>query len=665
MDVRQHVVLKDRAGVDFPKPFRVVTPFLAPPRPLAPSSRAPDAHGCGMPIGFAGSRDTSDRWRRHVVQGSERRPPRRIRIDPPHSPPRDDEPETTPVLTMKTGIRSIIPRDAWKIWGIVGLALAGWLGVLSIGILADEFATSFRGLLGLSAGRTTRWMSACCLLAASQLSFLILWHRSLSRKDFWGRFRLWYWAGLVWLAFAVAEGLSLHLHAARWLEERYRLKVWNGTTVCWMLAVCPVAIGLLRLLRREMHLCRQSSLLLRGSAGVAGVSAAVTLAYPLLPQTTTTALFASVALTLWPLLLACSLLIHARFVIHVTNDVLVPRCPRRASRIAGMAWGAGASVLRSAVSLPWTIVNLTPVARLWRRRTSRLIEETTLEESPPIRRRSRKGSAERKEIVEADAPVQRGSMVSRLLGAVRGRLAAWSERRAARALEREARREAAAAERRVASAAKAEARRVAEEERLAKQATEKAEREAAKLRAEEQRRAAAEKAKADRDAAERERAAQRERAEAEAREKSAREKSARAEAERAREAQRAKEAAAREAEKRAQAEKRAEAERRAEAEKLAQAEKARATAAAAAKPQPAASKSVAPAPHIQPSGKVDVPRPKSSFERPAASSAGAIKPQHVSFPDDDDSDEEETRGMSRKERKRMKKMARRGEAMAD
>jgi hypothetical protein len=607
-----------------------------------------------MPSGFAGSRDTSDRWRRHLVQGNERRPPRRIRIDPPHAPPRDDEPDASPVLTMKTGVRSIIPRDAWKIWSLAGLALMAWLAVLSIGIWADEYATSFRELLGLAAGRTTRWLSACCLLGAAQLSFLILWHRSLSRKDFWGRFRLWYWAGLVWLILAIAEGASLHLRAASWLEVRYRLKVWNGTTVCWMLAVCPVVIGLLRLLRREMQQCRQSSFLLRGAAGMAAVSAVATLAYPLLPQTTTTALVASVASTLWPMLLACSLLVHARFVIHVTNDVHVTRRVRPASRLAGMAWEAGASVLRSAVSLPWTLLGLTPVSRLWRRRQkSRPVEDGESVETAAGGRRGRKGSPVAKENETDRSTVPRGSMLVRVIGGVRGGLAAWRERRATRAAEREVLRENMAAERRIAAAAKAEAKRVVDAERLAKREAEKAEREAVKLRAQEERRVAAENSKAERDAADVERAAQRERAEAEAREKSAREKATREkatrdEADRAREAQRVKEAAAREAEKQAQTAK----------------EKA-AAAAATKKPQPPASapaKSAAPAPHIQ--VRVEDPRPKNLFERPAPSPAGAIKPQHVSFSDeDDDSNEDDTKGMSRKERKRQKKLAKRGEAI--
>lgn len=606
-----------------------------------------------MPSGFAGSRDTSDRWRRHLVQGSERRPPRRIRIDPPHSPPRDDEPEATPVLTVKTGIRSIIPCDAWKVWGIVGLALAAWMTVLSIGIWADEIATSFRAVLGLAAGRTTRWMSACSLLAASQLSFLILWHRSRSRKDFWGRFRLWYWAGLVWLGLAVAEVGSLHILAARWVEERYRLKVWNGTTLCWMLAVCPVVIGVMRLLRREMHQCRQSSFLLRGAAGVASVSAAATLAYPLLPQTTATALFASVAWTLWPLLLSCSLLMHARFVIHVTNDVLVSRRLRRTSRIAGMASEAVGSGLRSVVSIPWAIVSLIPIGRLWRSRKPIAEESGRPAEPVSNRRRTRKVNAEAKGNEAELQAVQKRSILVRLVGGLRVGLAGWSERRAIRAAERAALRESAAAERRAALEVKAESRRVAEQERLAKQEAEKGEREAEKLRIQEQRRLAAEKAKADREAADLERAAQRQRAEAEALEKKAQEAAAREEAERVREAQRAKEAAAREAAKQA------------EAQKLAQAEKSKA-AAAPSKPapvEPAPTRSAAPAPHILPSGKGDASRPKGSFERPAASPAGAIKPQHVSFSDDDDVDEDEMKGMSRKERKRLKKLAKRGEAI--
>jgi len=526
------------------------------------------------------------------------------------------------VLTVKTGIRSIIPRDAWKIWGLIGLGCLLWLAVLSVGVYADAAGTAWRGILGLEAGHTARWFGATCLLAAAQLSFLILWHRSLSRKDFWGRFRLWYWTGLTWLAFCAAEATTLHVVAAQWLEAHYRLKVWNGATVCWMLVAAPIAIGLMRLLRREMHLCRPSSFLLRCSAGAAAVSAVMTLTGPLLPQTSLTALIAAGSTTLWQLLLACSTLMHTRFVIHITNEVAPKmRTRSRPSRLARIAWSAGMATLKGALWIPWQMIELTPASRLWRRRGS----PATAARSAKPQKRGRPSVS-----LEADPPENAGTRRSvwiRGLGAAWAGLGSmhrgwksWRERRAVRNAEWAAQREAIAAERqakaeadlrarrlaeevrRADADAKAEARRLADEERAA----EKSQRDAAKAKAEDERRRGAEKAKAEREAVDRERAA------AQARERTQREGAL---------------AAARKPEQEA---------------------------------APAKTAPRDPVDRAASAAKAEIPRPKATFERSAPQST-AIKPQHVSYSEDDESEEgegDDSRGLSRKERKRLKKMAR-------
>ena len=578
-----------------------------------------------MPNGFSGSRDLHVRWRRRLVQGDERRAPKRFRIDPPHVPQPDGEPLPPPVLTVKTGIRSIIPRDAWKIWAMISVAGTAWLAVMVVGVYADASHAAWEGLLGLEAGHTSRWFGATSLLAAAQLSFLILWHRSLSRKDFFGRFRLWYWTGLVWLAFCAAEATTLHLVAARWMESYYRLKVWNGVTVCWMLVAAPIAIGVMRLLRREMHLCRTSSFLLRCSAGAAAVSAVATLTGPLLPQTALTTLISAGATTLWQLLLACSTLMHTRFVIHVTNEVAPKmRVRNRPSRLADLAGSAVMTGLKGAVWLPWQAVELTPLSRLWRRRS-------VMGESPAAKTRKRAPGKTEAKTPAAGRPLWI-RVIGGTLGGMRSAWTGWSERRAARKVERDAARETLAAERQVQAAAKAEAKRIADEERTAKRAAEGAEREAARLKAEAERQRGLEKAKTEREAADRERAAAQ-----------AREKAQRDAAERDRAAVQAREKADREAAQRAKEAAQAAAR---EAEQTAAAAKAAAARQAAAK---------TPAPQ----SKAEIPRPKANFERSAPVST-AIKPQHVSYSDDEEEEaegEDDTRGMSRKERKRMKKMA--------
>lgn len=567
-----------------------------------------------MANGFAGSRDLLERRRRRLAPlggGGERTSVVRRRIDPPHrNSPADDETPPAP-LPLKKGVQSIIPRDAWKCWALVSAGLVTWLSLLGIGVWADEAGAAWRNLLGLETGRPIRWFGTCCLLGAAQLSFLVLWHRSRSRKDFYGRYRLWYWVGLTWLAFCVCQATSLHLSAARWATEHYELNLWNSETVVWMLAAAPITMALIRLLRREMHLCRSSTTLLRIAAGSASVSAVTTLMWPLLPQSAITNVVAHGSTALWQLLLTSATLMHTRFVIHITNEVAPRMRPAGTSRLVVLAEKVFYGSLRGLLFVPTAILSRLPVPRfLSRKKTA----EPTAEAKPAKRTRKKGGeTAETESTASTPARSLVSAMAHRVLAIVSprsllgglGRLTAgWSawqaaraERNAVRAAERAVQRE----QQRLEADAKAEAKRVEREARQAADAEARTARDAEKARLKQEKDAAAAQAKADRDAAQVKARAEKEAAQArQAEEKQARQAADQAERarvaaekeERARQAREAaaKEKEAKEAQARAQREQaaaearvkaereqqaKAEKERRAQAEKEAQAKAAR------------------------------------------------------------------------------------------
>jgi hypothetical protein len=551
-------------------------------------------------------------------------PRRRLRIDPPHQVSPDAEPEPMPVLALKTGVKSIVPREAWKLWGMIGLALLGWLGVLSLGLYVDLARSEWSAIVGLQAGRTSRWYGAVCLLAAAQLSFLIFWHRSRSRKDFWGRYRIWLWAGLTWFTFCAAEVTSFHLKAAEWVAEQYRLRVWNAQTMCWMLAAAPIAVGMQRLLRREMQHCRASASLLRASMAAAVVSAATTFLSPLLPVSSVTSVMTNGSAMLWQLLLAGSVLIHTRFVIHITNEAAPKTREPKAGRIARWSAAAGDaswSLVLRCLSLGLVMRLVSGVGRglfgyLAARKESKARRRAEWEATADVRRAEVDKKAAEKQNKQAAREAARAEAQAAKERAAQEKQAAREAEQANRAAEREAQQAAREAERETQLAAKAQ------KDRLAREAAEKD----AAMKASAQ---AAQDAKARADAEAKAQAEARSQAARKAAEEKSRAEALAAEQKRKAEAEQAAAKAKADGAARVEAMK---------AQERAKAEAARAKAEADAEEPIHKGQSSAPKPHLF---------------------GAAIKPQHVSFDDGGEGDEEEdgdTRNLSKKERKRLKKM---------
>ncbi len=158
-----------------------------------------------------------------------------------------------PVVPEVRPVSSLLPRSPWMLALFIAGALLSWAAVVGGGAWLDARQLEpWQGIFGLQAGRLLRFYTTVSLLACAQLSYLILWRRSRSRKDFAGRYRVWFWIGAVCSIFCVASVTRFHeawafrvtagLHAA-WID---------APVLCWMVPATTMLITAIHLLRRDL-----------------------------------------------------------------------------------------------------------------------------------------------------------------------------------------------------------------------------------------------------------------------------------------------------------------------------------------------------------------------------------------------------------------------------
>jgi hypothetical protein len=224
-------------------------------------------------------------------------------------------------------INSLIQPQVWKAWALTVAALLACGGVLWSGIKIDRGSPEIVDPLGLKAGHVARYFTILMLTTATQLSLIILWYRTHSRKDFHGRYRAWIWSSLTWGVFLAANVTDAHRWATRQIMAGHSpLSAMLGDRL-WLIPAIVLFWSTTRILLTDMARCAPSRWLLWATrvASAAGLSV---LAFKL-PGDVSAWARAGISM-LWPTLLSASLLHHARYVIHVTNEVAPVK--RRTSR---------------------------------------------------------------------------------------------------------------------------------------------------------------------------------------------------------------------------------------------------------------------------------------------------------------------------------------------
>ncbi|WP_437201679.1 hypothetical protein [Planctomicrobium sp. SH664] len=271
-----------------------------------------------MTAQFAGARNADDRRRRRLVQESGNSHSPVVESEAGFSPA--DSPETrSPAVVLKD--ESVIPRAGWKLAVAIVLCLSAWGGIVWAGVSNLFREQGLQHLSSLRDGKFIHYFSTVALIVSAELCFLILWYRARSRKDFMGRYRIWGWAGLFWGVVSFAQATEIHVPLAQMAFARWPVQCYRPETLYWLVPFATCFLAMHRVLATEM---RQSSLSetcwnLMLLLGVGFLSLQLG-AENSLPIEFREPVIAGVT-TLFHLSITVALLVHARYVVHVSNEV--------------------------------------------------------------------------------------------------------------------------------------------------------------------------------------------------------------------------------------------------------------------------------------------------------------------------------------------------------
>ena len=272
-----------------------------------------------MSNGFSGA-SRINRRRRWLSLQPEDSPPESV--SRPRSPvPANVESTPDAEINLPVPVSSLLPRRNWVLSLLVLCGLLSWTTVVGVGAWLDiQKLDPWREIFGIQSGRLLRFYTTIALLTCAQLSYLILWRRSNSRKDFAGRYRVWFWVGAVCSMFCVASATGFHRSAASHLTRGMSLVWVEAATACWLVPATTLLLSAMHLMRRDMLYRSASTSWTQVSRGLAVLSGMNLLFGSLLwPVEWVTAIDAALG-ALWPTVFASTLLIHARYVTYVTNE---------------------------------------------------------------------------------------------------------------------------------------------------------------------------------------------------------------------------------------------------------------------------------------------------------------------------------------------------------
>jgi hypothetical protein len=266
-------------------------------------------------------------------------------------PVQSSTPERTRLVTF---VNSLIRPQPWISWLLSTVALISWTAVVVGGYQIDRGESGLKEVLGLRSGRACHVLSITSLLAVTQLSFVILWYRTRSRKDFHGRYRIWLWTSVTWSLFFAAAIFGWQ----QALTDAFSRRLPNFpfiSAIAWLLPASILFGTSYQLLSREMARTPADRWMLRLSALTALTVAVLRLSPALVPAGWNFDLL-NAAIALWPTLLACSLWHHARYVVHITNEASpFAERPNRVSPIVRQVWAEVLTITPSHSHL-WTLI---------------------------------------------------------------------------------------------------------------------------------------------------------------------------------------------------------------------------------------------------------------------------------------------------------------------
>lgn len=275
-----------------------------------------------MTARFAGSRTLGERRRRYLATND-----RDGSVQPPNvaAPPIKADAERPNINLRHFPLRKVISPKAWKVT-LTGLSIA-LVGILIVGLESggwvspDVFGPGWQRMIEGQPTRLSHLFHAGLLMASGQLALVIWWARSQSLRDFEGQYRIWIWTALA--LFIAGWGRLAQWH---WVFSDTICWLWPARfpkreVICWMFPACLVAGLLWKKLCADMRECKGSYALM-GIGLAMGLSACV---FRLeFDRTGWTGDMKQLAIagfqTAGCVGIFVSLLVHARFVIHISAE---------------------------------------------------------------------------------------------------------------------------------------------------------------------------------------------------------------------------------------------------------------------------------------------------------------------------------------------------------
>lgn len=302
-----------------------------------------------MAAQFAGSRSLDERRRRRLAQESVD-DARTLQNRPQVATTQPNRSEPTTASTLQSDVvasESLVPAQLWKVLlvGIIGLGT--WAGMTLINGMQMSVA-GLEQVLAPKTGTAFTLFSALCLIQASQLSFVIYWYRSRSRKDFSGRYRIWAWSGALWLLTALVVGLRVHQPLAALAYQSWPIHCWRPEVLYWFVPFAIGALAVHQLLSLDLRHSRLSHAMWTLTLGLAVTAAGLQFGLDHWLPASMRELSLAATSSLWHFFICWSLLVHARFVVHVTNEA----APRRRNRAVKLA----TSLVEKAIAIVHSLI---------------------------------------------------------------------------------------------------------------------------------------------------------------------------------------------------------------------------------------------------------------------------------------------------------------------
>ncbi len=182
-------------------------------------------------------------------------------------------------------------------------------------------------------GWTVRHLGSAYFVAVSYVAWLIFYHRSQSRLDFSGRYRLWIWMAALWTVMTACALFGWHVRFGDWLVGKSTFREWNGPLWCWLIPAAAALLSNTRLLTEEFTRCRfawrmhLASLMSAAASGGCLLLQGTSIDGPWMPPTL------SISGLLWPTLELGAFLLFARHVVYVSNEPATSTMRKRMWRI--------------------------------------------------------------------------------------------------------------------------------------------------------------------------------------------------------------------------------------------------------------------------------------------------------------------------------------------